>query len=78
LSPQAGPGGDPVPVSDAGYQQRVTDAIAGALVFWRNQAQPPAFVTAPRPNARVIYPAKLPSPIWGSNFGLIDSPESPR
>jgi len=58
IAPQAGPGGDPVPVSDGNYQQRVVDAIAGALVFWRNQAQPPEYVTVPRPDARVIEPEK--------------------
>ena len=41
LAPQQSAGGDPTPVSDSTYQQRVADAIAGALVFWRSQAQQP-------------------------------------
>jgi N-acetylmuramoyl-L-alanine amidase len=32
---------DAPPVTDGAYQQRVAAAIAGALIFWRNQAQPP-------------------------------------
>jgi N-acetylmuramoyl-L-alanine amidase len=39
IAPQTNSGGDATPVSDATYQQRVADAVAGALVFWRNQAQ---------------------------------------
>jgi N-acetylmuramoyl-L-alanine amidase len=40
-------------VSDEQYQQRVAEAIAGALVLWKNQAQQPEYVpvpvAAPRP-----------------------------
>ena len=35
---------DPVSVWNEGYQQRVADAVAAALVLWRNQAQPPEYV----------------------------------
>lgn len=42
-------GSDATPVSDEDYQQRVAEAIAGALVLWKNQAQQPDFVTIPRP-----------------------------
>jgi N-acetylmuramoyl-L-alanine amidase len=42
-------GSDRTAVSDSDYQQRVAEAIAGSLVFWRNQAQPPEYVSVPRP-----------------------------
>ena len=58
ISIEIGPlhdGTDVTPVSDEEYQQRVAEATAGALIFWKNQAQPPANVsiptTAPRPGA---------------------------
>jgi len=41
-------GSDVTPVSDEEYQQRVAEAIAGALVLWKNQAQQPESVTVPR------------------------------
>lgn len=34
-------GDDPASITDAGYQQRVGEAIAGAMVFWQNQAKAP-------------------------------------
>jgi N-acetylmuramoyl-L-alanine amidase len=37
-------GSDATPVSDGDYQQRVAEAIAGALIFWKNQAQPPSYL----------------------------------
>lgn len=33
--------GDPGSIDDSGYQQTAAEAIAGALIFWRNQMQPP-------------------------------------
>jgi len=51
LAPQAHSGSDPTSVSDATYQQRVADSIAGALVFWRNLAQQPEYIAVPRQNA---------------------------
>ena len=44
----------PASVNDAGYQERVAAAIAGALVVWENAAQPP--VRLPRP----VIPHKSP------------------
>jgi N-acetylmuramoyl-L-alanine amidase len=38
-------GSDASSVNDADYQQHVAEAIANALVFWKNQAQPPQRVT---------------------------------
>jgi N-acetylmuramoyl-L-alanine amidase len=38
-------GTDNSTLNDNGYQQRVAEAIATALVFWKNQAQPPAHLT---------------------------------
>ena len=35
-------------ISDGGYQQRVAEAIAGALVFWSKQVQPPLRLPAER------------------------------
>lgn len=34
-------------ISDSGYQQKVAEAIAGTMVFWQNQAQPPARILPP-------------------------------
>jgi len=42
-------GSDATPVSDEDYQQRVSEAIAGALILWKNQAQQPESVTIARP-----------------------------
>jgi len=38
IAPLGGGDSDKTPVTDAGYQQRVSIAVAGALVLWRNQA----------------------------------------
>lgn len=38
LAPQVD---DPDSINDADYQQRIAQSIANALVFWRNQVQPP-------------------------------------
>ncbi len=35
-------------INDTDYQQRVALSIAGALLFWQNQVQPPARISAPR------------------------------
>jgi N-acetylmuramoyl-L-alanine amidase len=51
VAPKANAGGGPTPVTDTSYQQRVADAITGALVFWRNQAQQPEYISVPRPDA---------------------------
>jgi N-acetylmuramoyl-L-alanine amidase len=42
-------GSDASSIDDAGYQQRVAEALAAALVFWQNQAQPPARLVPPPP-----------------------------
>lgn len=34
-------------ISDTGYQQKVAEAIAGTMVFWQNQVQPPARILPP-------------------------------
>jgi N-acetylmuramoyl-L-alanine amidase len=46
LAPVAAGDSSPTPVTDPSYQQRVNAAIAGALIFWRNQAQPPEIAPA--------------------------------
>jgi N-acetylmuramoyl-L-alanine amidase len=46
LAPLVNPGSDPTPITDPDYQQHVSVAIAGALIFWRNQAQPPLYAPA--------------------------------
>jgi len=38
--------GDPASISDSDYQQKVAEAIANAMVFWKNQAQPPVKLEA--------------------------------
>ena len=43
LAPQ---GSNPDSINDDQYQQRIAQAIAGALVFWRNQVQPPPRLSA--------------------------------
>lgn len=42
-------GSDVASINDAGYQQHVAEALAGALVFWQNQAQPPTRLVPPPP-----------------------------
>jgi len=42
----SGGGSDATPVTDPGYQQRVGEAIAGALILWRTQARPPVMAPA--------------------------------
>ncbi len=37
----------PGSINDAGYQERVASAIAGALVFWQNAVQAPVRLAAP-------------------------------
>ena len=37
----------PNSVNDAGYQERVASALAGALVFWQNADQPPVKLPPP-------------------------------
>ena len=39
-------GDDEDSINDTDYQQRVALSIAGALLFWQNQVQPPARLTA--------------------------------
>jgi len=47
VGPLRGDGSDPTPVTDGDYQQRVAETIAGALIFWKNRAQPPASPAPP-------------------------------
>jgi N-acetylmuramoyl-L-alanine amidase len=61
LAPLASGDSTPMSVTDPVYQQRVDAAIAGALIFWRDQAQPP--VMAP---ARGASPAVVPSGAAGA------------
>jgi N-acetylmuramoyl-L-alanine amidase len=42
-------GTDPETINDAEYQQQIAQAIAGTLVFWPNQIQPPLRLSAPPP-----------------------------
>jgi N-acetylmuramoyl-L-alanine amidase len=42
-------GDDPKSIDDSDYQQRIAQAIAAALVFWRDQAQPPVRLAASTP-----------------------------
>jgi N-acetylmuramoyl-L-alanine amidase len=47
-------GDDADSINDTEYQQRVALAIAGAMLFWQNQVQPPArqFAVTGTPVAR--------------------------
>jgi len=55
-------GDDPGSISGADYQQRVATALAGALVFWPRQAQPPPRMPAPpRHTAEAAAPAPHPA-----------------
>jgi N-acetylmuramoyl-L-alanine amidase len=52
-------------VNDSDYQERVSAAIAGALVFWKNAVQPPPRIApppAPVHVARHTAPASAPTP----------------
>jgi N-acetylmuramoyl-L-alanine amidase len=42
-------GGDNATLLDGSYQQHVAEAVANALVFWQNQAQPPVRLAPPAP-----------------------------
>lgn len=54
LAPSPASGSDAAGADDDDYQQQVAKAIAGALVLWRNQAEPPPSV--------VVRPSRLDSP----------------
>lgn len=43
--------GDVRSINDTGYQERVAEAIAGALIFWQNQVQTPPRLTLTAPAA---------------------------
>jgi len=45
-------GSDVSSLSDSSYQQSVAEALAGALVFWKNQAQPPVKLLPPATEAQ--------------------------
>ena len=49
-------------INDAGYQERVASALAGALVFWQNQVQPPPRLTPPPPATHPHRQAPRPMP----------------
>jgi N-acetylmuramoyl-L-alanine amidase len=36
----------PASIADAAYQQRVAEAVAGALVLWKDKVQPPPHAAA--------------------------------
>ncbi len=55
LAPSAASGSDAAGADDDDYQQQVAKAIAGALVLWRNQAEPPPSV--------VVRPSRLDAPV---------------
>jgi len=46
-------GSDVTSINDAGYQQHIAEALAAALVFWQNQAEPPARLAPPPPPATI-------------------------
>jgi len=52
---------DPTTLNDAAYQQRVAEAIAGALVLWKDQAQPPLQLAplVPPPRPHIATPSEV-------------------
>ncbi len=48
-------------VNDAGYQERVATALAGALVVWENQVQAPLHLTTPTSPAHTAHHHAAPS-----------------
>ncbi|SEF68907.1 N-acetylmuramoyl-L-alanine amidase [Bryocella elongata] len=44
-------GDDPATITDTSYQQKVSEAIAGAMVFWQHQAQAPVRILPVPPPA---------------------------
>lgn len=42
-------GDDPASINETAYQQKISEAIAGAMVFWQNQAQAPSRIAPPAP-----------------------------
>ncbi len=51
IAPLPVDGSDPTPVTDSAYQQRVTEAVVNALIFWRGHADP---IAKPAPPAAGI------------------------
>ena len=47
-------GSDAQSVNDAGYQDRIAAAVAGALVFWQNQVQAPPKLTLAPPATHTV------------------------
>ena len=47
----------PASINDAGYQERVAAALAGALVFWQNQVQSPVKLPPPPKPVHIVKPA---------------------
>jgi N-acetylmuramoyl-L-alanine amidase len=67
LAPLTSGDSTPTPVTDPSYQQRVNAAIAGALIFWRNQAQPPVIAPmAPTAPARGASPVAVTGGVAGA------------
>jgi N-acetylmuramoyl-L-alanine amidase len=57
LAPQ---NNDPRSVNDAAYQESIAQAIAGALVFWQNQVQPPPRLSAVTPGTHTAHHHGIP------------------
>ena len=60
LAPLVVPGGNTTPVTDAGYQQRVIEAVTRALVFWRGHPDSPTPKAAGPTNSTPPQPADHP------------------
>ncbi len=77
IAPLSVEGGDPTPVTDAEYQQRIAEAIANALIFWRGHADPvkPAPHTPPATTPADPVPAlKPPSNVTAANSSTVKLP----
>jgi N-acetylmuramoyl-L-alanine amidase len=57
---------NPLSITDAGYQERVAAAMAGALVFWQNAAQQPPRIAEEAPSVHTVHrraaPLSAPAP----------------
>jgi len=67
IAPLPVDGSDPTPVTDPAYQQRVAEAVANALIFWRSHADPtakpaPSVAPASTPNTPTPIPPAAPTP----------------
>ncbi len=69
---------DPDSINDTDYQQRVALSLAGALLFWQNQVQPPLPLPTqiPTPIPTPASPHRGPAPIGNPSSGKHSIPNA--